>query len=696
MPAIISVIAMRKSAEITSARRVSDTAHRERRPCGGGRLTVLPLDRTRTSKSGPVTTLRAAGSNRAARAPVLPPTRTQAIPPGQTPKRPPPRSNQHPDSPRFPSLRPGTPAILRKPLSENGTTPNVRLTVDTGPAAGTWIQLERDRQFLLGSAEDCALRIQEPGVLPQHAVVKALKDQGYGVKALGPGLRINGQATDVAVLQDGDVLELGTTKISFGSADQRRGPQITGYKILGELGRGGMGMVWRAEQVSLRREVALKVLSHKLTDDPQFVQKFVAEAHAAAKLSHPNVVQVFDVDHDGDTYYYSMELMHDGSLEGWLKKNGKMPVERALQVIADAALGLAYAESLDIVHRDIKPDNLMLDQHGNVKIADLGLARTEEGGEDKLAGTPHFMAPEQVLRKPVDHRTDLYALGCTFFRLVTGRTPFRGATSKDILRAQVKDEPEQAHRVEPSVPVEVSTIIGRLLRKDPAERFQSANDLREAVLTLLQPPAKKGLWIGLAAAAVLIALGAVYWAVTKPKEQTIVEKYRDNPEMLELATRNEQLQKDAREDKATIALLTARLSGATGLPLAEAIEQVAKTHAGCRAAGEATELSRRIRNDEQQRLAAEAQRKERLQQALTALRGELDAALAARQLRRALDLLSRPAPAELAGESGWTQGHSALRTMVEQSAAGKLSQLRAALATAKDQQDAVVKFLKSL
>ena len=328
----------------------------------------------------------------------------------------------------------------------------MRLTVETGPLAGTIVALDRDHPTMLGSGPDCALRVQEAGVQPHHAVVKALKDQGFGLKALAAGVRVNGAAVEATPLKDGDVIELGTTRIAFGQVQKRGLPQITGYRILGELGRGGMGNVYRAEQTSLHREVALKVLNRELTKDPAFVAKFVAEARAAAKLQHPNVVQVFDVDQDGETYFYAMELMHDGSLEDWLKQHGAMPVERALRVVSDAASGLAYAESLGIVHRDIKPDNLMLDQHGAVKIADLGLAGTVEDTEENAIGTPHFMAPEQVLKKDIDHRTDLYALGCTFYRLVTGKTPFRGQTVKDILRAQVKDDAEPAHKQNSAVP----------------------------------------------------------------------------------------------------------------------------------------------------------------------------------------------------------------------------------------------------
>src|SRR5262249_44412706 len=157
-------------------------------------------------------------------------------------------------------------------------------------------------------------------------------------------------------------------------------------------------------------------------------------------------------------------------------------------------------------------------------------------GEDQEhhAGTPHFMAPEQALRKEVDHRTDLYALGCTFYRLVTGRTPFRGQTVKEILRAHVKDAAEPAHKLEPTVPVEVPAIIQKLRQKEPADRYQSAGELLEAVNLLLQPPARKALWIGLAATAVVVAGGAVWYAVTKPKEKSIEIQYANNPEALRL------------------------------------------------------------------------------------------------------------------------------------------------------------------
>ncbi len=557
----------------------------------------------------------------------------------------------------------------------------MRLTVETGPLAGTVVSLDRDHPATLGSGPDCAIRVREAGVLPEHAVVKALRGEGFGLKALAAGVRVNGQAIEATPLNDGDIIELGTTRIAFGEVQKQGLPTIPGYRIGEVLGRGGMGIVYRAEQTSLHREVALKVLSRELTKDPQFVAKFVAEARAAAKLQHPNVVAVFDVEHDADIYFYSMELM-TGSLEDELRQRGALPVDRALRVIADAAAGLAYAESLGIVHRDIKPDNLMLDQHGVVKIADLGLARSDDEVEEKAIGTPHFMAPEQVLKKEIDHRTDLYALGCTFYRLITGRTPFRGQSVKDILRAQVKDEAEPAHKVNGEVPAEVGAIVQRLMAKDPKDRYQTANDLLEDVQQLLQPPHKKGLWIGLAAAAVLVAGGAIYWAVNKPKEQTIVEKYRDNPEMLELATENEQLKVAAREDQATIALLTVRLGGQTDLQLAAALDQMAAQHPGTKAAIEAQQRAGGVREDVRAREAAAERRREQAEAHLATLRTKVDQDVAAGNFAAALLHVSAPPPAAIAADPTLTAGVGKLRDEVLAAARNRLATLQGAIETA--------------
>ncbi|MFT4516092.1 MAG: hypothetical protein ACI91B_004814 [Planctomycetota bacterium] len=534
------------------------------------------------------------------------------------------------------------------------------------------------------------MRVQEAGVIEDHAVVKALKGPGFGIKAHG-AVRVNGSEVQASPLTDGDVIEIGTTRIAFGKTQERGLPTISGYRIIDVLGKGGMGTVYRAEQVSLHRQVALKVLKQEQTSDPAFIAQFIAEARAAAKLQHPNVVSVFDVEHDGDTYYYAMELMHEGSCEDWLKQNGVMPVDRALQVVADAAAGLAYAESLGIVHRDIKPDNLMLDQHGAVKIADLGLAsNASDATGERAIGTPHFMAPEQVLNKELDHRTDLYALGCTFYRLITGKTPFRGQTVKDILRAQVKDQAEPASRANPDVPQEIAAIIQQLMAKDAGDRYQTANDLLEDLERMLQPPQKRGMWIGLAVAAVLIAGGTVWWAVTRPDTiKTIKETViYDDPEKQQFADRIKVMEGEAKESNATIALLTTRVSGLSDEDLATALERVAANHAGTTAAAEATKLATATRVIVADHALLAAQRRSRIAGHLTSVRQSTIKPLDAYDYERAIRSLDVQPPQDLTDDDELTAGLEKLRGEILVKAREHLQRLRepvTAASTGKDE-----------
>ena len=388
------------------------------------------------------------------------------------------------------------------------------LKIETGPLRGRTLELDPDTAFVIGRGAACTLQLESPGVADQHLVIKALKDGGFGVKKLEGRFLLNGLPADAARLREGDVLEVGDTRLCFVPPDQSAEQELGllgGYRLLSILGKGGSGTVYRAEQMSLHREVALKVLPKETTENPEFVGRFVAEARAAARLSHPNVVDVYDVGHDDKTYYLSMELMEQGSLEDRVRRDGKMPVEECLQSMIGSAHGLAYAESMRIVHRDIKPDNLMVDVHGTTKIADLGLATSPDAEQGKIVGTPHFMSPEQAQGKTIDHRSDLYSLGCTFFRLVTGRTMFQRTTTKEILRAHVQDEPQDADEVDSDVPVEVARIIHRLVSKDLDDRYQSAVELVEDLQAVLHPPAKRGLLVATIVLVMVAAGYAIYW-----------------------------------------------------------------------------------------------------------------------------------------------------------------------------------------
>ncbi|MCK5941876.1 MAG: serine/threonine protein kinase, partial [Planctomycetes bacterium] len=339
---------------------------------------------------------------------------------------------------------------------------------------------------------------------------------------------------------------------------------------------------------------------------------------------------------------------------------------------------------------DIKPDNLMLDQHGAIKIADLGLASAvSETRDERAIGTPHFMAPEQVLKQDLDHRTDLYALGCTFYRLVTGTTPFRGQTVKDILRAQVKDEPEPASKANPDVPQEVDAIIQRLMRKDPADRYQTANELLEELEAMLQPPQKRGLWIGLAATAVLVAGGAIYWAVTKPKEKevvTIKEKY-DDPLTQQFADRIKVLEAEAKQKDAKIALLEVRASGARDEQLATALEGVAIAHAGTAAATQATRLAGEVRQELARRQQLREQRRAAIAEFVAKVRSATVQPLDAYQFELAVRALDVRPPQELQGEQELIDGVAKLRDEIYAKARARLEELRQAVVAARQGDD---------
>jgi len=561
------------------------------------------------------------------------------------------------------------------------------ITVVNGPTSGTQIALKRGEICTIGSGPQCTIRIDLAGIADVQAEVKALKNEGFGIKRAGGPVAVNGAGIEAVRLQDGDVIDVGSVQLLFGppavNGSATAGGILGGFRLIEVLGKGGMGTVYRAEQVSLHRQVALKVLDQKLTEDPVFVARFVAEARAAARLHHPNVVQVYDVGHEGSTYFYSMELMTEGSVETKLKAAGTLDVETATKAIADAARGLAYAESLRIVHRDIKPDNLMLDHHGHVKLADLGLALTDESDEGRLVGTPHFMSPEQILRKPLDHRSDLYALGCTFYRLLAGKNPFTGAAVKDILRAHVKEAAEPVHKVNPSVPVELSAIVQRLMAKDPAERFQSATELVDGLEAVMKPPVRKGLLIGGAVLALLVAGGAITWALTREKE--VIEISKTDPRAAANAAANAARAREAEAEAAYFRVKAQRLAG---LALAEALEAMAKEHEGSTSSSTARDEAVRIRGEVAAAEAAAAAHAKEVQEQSAALATRVRDALGRGDYQTVASALSLASlPEALRSAPAIATLCQTLTAEAKQATAGRLRELAEAVQTARDQRD---------
>jgi serine/threonine protein kinase len=255
------------------------------------------------------------------------------------------------------------------------------------------------------------------------------------------------------------------------AAAQGSAPAEDRYEILEEVGRGGMGIVFKARDRRLGRVVALKRLPDNLKDHPTAVQLFLREARSAAALNHPNIVTLFDADQSADgNVYLTMELLEGLPLDAILKKRGRLTANDAVRLMHQAATGLQYAHESRIVHRDVKTANLFFTNDRIVKIMDFGLAKVIEEvrrAATVIGGTPYYMAPEQALGENVDHRADLYALGVTLYELLTGRVPF---TEGDVTYHHRHTEPPDPRSFVPDLPPAVVELVLRLLAKAPADR----------------------------------------------------------------------------------------------------------------------------------------------------------------------------------------------------------------------------------
>ncbi len=275
------------------------------------------------------------------------------------------------------------------------------------------------------------------------------------------------------------------------------GQTLGPFEIVEFLARGGMGKVYRGRQPSLRRDVAIKVLAARLADDASYVERFRREARTAAAVSHPNIIEVHDIGEDRGHLYIAMEFVDGESLADILKRTGRMASDRALEIMKDVADALTCAHDHGILHRDIKPANILITKHGRVKVADFGLAK--QTGVDvsitvtgQTLGTPLYLPPEWARGQPLDGRTDLYSLGATFYQVIAGSPPFMGETATEVIVKHLEEEAPPLQQLAPDAPPALCRVIHRLLRKDPAERYQSAGDLLDALLcveTLMAPTA---------------------------------------------------------------------------------------------------------------------------------------------------------------------------------------------------------------
>ncbi len=485
---------------------------------------------------------------------------------------------------------------------------SMRVRIEHGQDAGKTWRLPKAGTYVIGRVPPSGIRVLDMKVSKEHARVVLQGEDGVLLEDLGSrhGTLLNGQPVQgVRPVKAGDEIRLGLSilrVLSDGPADETLEPtgaepplpasehdraagtpprpkkvfppdalvdtEIGGYKVLRKIGQGGMGSVYVAEQLSLHREVALKVLSEKFTDDRAFVDQFVNEARSAAALNHPNVVQVYDVGRENGRYYFSMEYVPGGSLEERLAENGPPPWTDALNWMIDASNALIFAAKREILHRDVKPDNLMLAEDGSAKLCDLGLAK-KAANADLLAagiiGTPAFISPEAIRRKKeIDARSDLYSLGCTFYRVLTGGNPYPGSTVKDILLGHLRNPVPRVSAKNHDVPKELDDVVYRLMQKEPDERFASPDDLLQSLDRIrvqhgleahgLRPPSRKPLMIALAV--LVVGLGVALYLVltsatapTGPTPQEIEQQKRAEEERLRVEKEYGRFQVQAVQDR---------------------------------------------------------------------------------------------------------------------------------------------------
>ena len=463
------------------------------------------------------------------------------------------------------------------------------LIIETGPRRGTRHALGPKDKVTIGRDSSCDLEIPDPMASRVHCVVRRVEG-GWEVadqESLN-GLFVNNALAARKALSAGDVMQVGDTLISFvEEEDPLVGATLAGYQIEARVGAGSMGTVYRALQISLDRTVALKVLAPRFAADQEFIRRFLEEARAAARLQHPNVVQVFDAGQDGGHRYMSMEFLEGGSLDEAIDLEGKLSPGRVVPIAIDAADALAFAERQGIVHRDVKPGNILLDAEGRAKIADLGIAadirKLVAGAKREIAGSPRYMAPEQARGERVDHRADLYALGATMYYALAGAPAHEAPSLKALIAKKLSEDPVPLHRRVPGMPVALSAIVQKMMARDPERRFSSAAEARQALAALLRRPAAPArskrrrvaahqarqapsqpplLGIFLAAAVVVGAV-LIYWTALRSganpersgPEATVVERAAPAPpekprEAAPDAAERERLVRKAREDEA--------------------------------------------------------------------------------------------------------------------------------------------------
>ncbi|RMG16171.1 MAG: serine/threonine protein kinase [Planctomycetota bacterium] len=542
-----------------------------------------------------------------------------------------------------------------------------------------------DKIFLRLATQQGALREEDADDIWEELL--RLERVGEPSKARKLAVEFGFLDADLARRIKRKVREYLTEKVREETRQSRAQRRIAGYELLERLGSGAMGTVYKARHRKLDKLVALKLLNPSFAQDEKYVARFVLEAQAAARLNHPNVVAAYDVGQSGDVHYIAMEYVDGKTVKELIQRRGRLEESASIEIVLQILGALQHAHRSSLVHRDVKPANIMITGDGVAKLLDLGLARRTDvecglTGEGKAIGTPYFMAPEQALDKGADYRADIYSLGATLFNMVTGDKPYKAGSPVAVMNMHISAPIPDAHELVPEVSAGLSRVIQKMLAKRPADRYQShdalARDL-EAVLSGFMPEldggdapvgvstirprrpgaregasrpqrsadtgSLRGLQVGALAAGVLLVLGAFVFARSPARPDPVGElpgevvAGREGPRAeapradLPAAEAGDG-RGDVRERAAR--QLLAELDPERSWRRVEQLEELVRSYPGTRAARdarlEATRLRGELAANEQQGFGEQAQRFDRLEEEGD-LRGALEGyAALARQL----------------------------------------------------------------
>ncbi|HVZ94769.1 MAG TPA: serine/threonine-protein kinase [Phycisphaerales bacterium] len=333
--------------------------------------------------------------------------------------------------------------------------------------------------------------VVEQGLASEEDVVAAARKKGTTEDA-------NQKTLASILVEEGIVTERQIARLKGYVDEVRSGQRIPGYTIMGKLGAGAMATVFKARQLSLDRLVAIKILPRKFSTNKQFIDRFYAEGRAAAQLNHPNIVQAFDVGQAGEFHYFVMEFVDGVTVHDAIVANKRFNETEALDIAIAVTEALQHAHAKGLIHRDIKPKNIMITPQGVVKVADLGLARAIDDKEAALAeagkayGTPYYISPEQIRGEVnVNAQADIYSLGATLYHMVTGNVPYNGKNPSEVMQKHLKTELVPPDHINPKLSSGISEIIEMMMAKSRKDRYKNCTDLLtdlRAIQRKEQPP----------------------------------------------------------------------------------------------------------------------------------------------------------------------------------------------------------------